>query len=153
MASSLDPVQRLEAVEEIKRLKARYFRCLDAKDWDGFAAVFAPDAVMDMAEAAGGDPLPDATSRGPEDIAGYVRRSVEGMVTVHHGHMPEIRVTGETTAEGVWAMEDMLRWPDGREMHGYGHYHETYEKAEGTWRIKTLTLTRLRVDWTEPAGQ
>jgi hypothetical protein len=31
----------------------------------------------------------------------------------------------------------MLRWPDGRELHGYGHYHETYEKVAGTWRIKT----------------
>jgi hypothetical protein len=31
-------------------------------------------------------------------------------------------------------------------MHGYGHYHETYEKVDGRWRIKTITLTRLRVD-------
>jgi hypothetical protein len=29
---------------------------------------------------------------------------------------------------------------------GYGHYHETYEKVEGAWRIKTSTLTRLRED-------
>jgi hypothetical protein len=27
-----------------------------------------------------------------------------------------------------------------------GHYHETYEKVEGKWQIKTLRLTRLRVD-------
>ena len=31
-------------------------------------------------------------------------------------------------------------------MHGYGHYHETYEKGPDGWRIKTLLLTRLRVD-------
>jgi SnoaL-like protein len=150
MPSPVDPVQRLEAVEEIKGLKARYFRCLDTKDWEGFAAVFSPDAVMDMAEAAGGDPLPDATSRGPRDIAAYVGRSVEGMVTVHHGHMPEIEVTGETTAEGVWAMEDLLRWtgPDGKAggLHGFGHYHETYEKVDGRWLIASIRLTRLRVD-------
>ena len=150
MASPVDPVSRLEAVEEIKGLKARYFRCLDSKDWEGFAAVFAPDAVMDMAEAAGGDPLPDATSRGPGDIAAYVRRSVEGMVTVHHGHMPEITVTGDTTAEGIWVMEDLLRWPgpDGTTggLHGFGHYHETYEKVGGRWLITSIRLTRLRVD-------
>ena len=29
-------------------------------------------------------------------------------------------------------MEDMLRWPDGTELHGYGHYHETYEKVDGS---------------------
>jgi hypothetical protein len=70
------------------------------------------------------------------------------VVTVHHGHTPEIELTSATTARGIWAMEDMLRWPDGREMHGYGHYHETYELVEDAWRIKTSTLTRLRVDWT-----
>jgi hypothetical protein len=24
-------------IEEIKQLKARYFRCMDTKDWDGYA--------------------------------------------------------------------------------------------------------------------
>jgi len=73
------------------------------------------------------------------------------VVTVHHGHMSEIEVTSPTTATGIWAMEDKLRWPSGAslgEMHGYGHYHETYVKVDGAWRIKTLTLTRLRVDFT-----
>ena len=45
-------------------------------------------------------------------------------------------------------MEDMLRWPDGTELHGYGHYHETYEKVGDTWRIKTLKLTGCA--WTSP---
>jgi hypothetical protein len=33
-----------------------------------------------------------------------------------------------------------------RTLHGYGHYHETYEKLDGEWRIKTMKLTRLRRD-------
>ena len=70
------------------------------------------------------------------------------MVTVHHGHMPEIEVTSPTTATGVWAMEDRLRWPDGSELLGFGHYHEAYEKVDGSWRIKSSTLTRLRMDFT-----
>jgi hypothetical protein len=71
------------------------------------------------------------------------------VVTVHHGHMPEIEITSDDTATGIWAMEDKLRWPEGSPigwMHGYGHYHETYERVDGAWRIKTLTLTRLRID-------
>ena len=47
-------------------------------------------------------------------------------------------------------MEDMLRWSDGRELHGYGHYQESYEKIDGSWHIKTLKLTRLRLDFSEP---
>jgi hypothetical protein len=72
------------------------------------------------------------------------------VVTVHQCHTPEIDVTGATMASGVWAMEDMLRWPDGTELHGYGHYHEIYEKAGGRWRIKRSELTRLRMDFTPP---
>ena len=75
--------------------------------------------------------------------------SLDDVVTVHHGHMPEIEVTSPTTATGTWAMEDKLRWPEGspiKIMHGYGHYHETYTKVDGHWRIATTRLSRLRID-------
>jgi uncharacterized protein (TIGR02246 family) len=142
----VDAVERLDAIEQIKALKARYFRCMDTKDWGGFADQFAPDAVMDM---SGEVPAGDGITRGNHAIAAFVRDAVDPVVTVHHGHMPEIEVTSLTTARGIWAMEDKLRWPDGapiRTLHGYGHYHETYEKIDGRWLIKTLTLTRLRLD-------
>lgn len=35
-------------IEAIRRLKARYFRCLDTKDWAQLEAVFAPDVEIDM---------------------------------------------------------------------------------------------------------
>jgi hypothetical protein len=66
--------------------------------------------------------------------------------SVHHGHMPEIVLTSPTTASGVWALEDQLWWPEGgplTHMHGFGHYHETYEKTADGRRIKTMTITRL----------
>ena len=65
--------------------------------------------------------------------------------------MPEIEITSPTTAKGIWAMEDVLRWPEGAPMktlQGYGHYHETYERVDGRWLIKSLRLSRLRVDVT-----
>lgn len=46
-------------------------------------------------------------------------------------------------------MADIIRAPEGapfREMRGYGHYHETYRRIDGEWRIATLRLTRLAVD-------
>jgi hypothetical protein len=63
--------------------------------------------------------------------------------------MPEVELTSATTATGVWASEDLIRWPDGRQLHGYGHYHETYEKVDGTWVIKTLVFEELRADFTQ----
>jgi hypothetical protein len=154
----VEAVERLAAIQEIQALKARYFRCMDTKDWDGFAQVFAPDAEMDMrGEVPPSADDPDAgLTRGNQAIADFVRRNVDPVVTVHHGHMPEIELTSDTTARGIWAMEDHLWWPEGspiQTMHGYGHYHETYERiadaaGQRQWRIKSLTLTRLRIDVT-----
>jgi uncharacterized protein (TIGR02246 family) len=130
-------------VEAIKQLKARYFRTLDTKDWAAMRQVFTDDVVMDTTASPGGTVV-----TGADEFMAFLLTVIGDVITVHHGHTPEIELTSATTATGVWAMEDMLRWPDGREMHGYGHYHEIYEWAEGEWRIKSSTLTRLRVDWT-----
>ena len=133
----------MDDVEAIKRLKARYFRTMDTKDWAAMREVFTDDPEMDTTEAGG------AMTSGADRFVAFLREAIGAVITVHHGHMPEIELTSATTATGVWAMEDMLRWPDGREMHGYGHYHETYEKVGGAWRIKSSKLTRLRTDLTQ----
>jgi len=138
----MDDIERLDSIEAITQLKARYFRCMDTKNWDAMREVFTDDVVVDTTQDAGGEAI-----HGGEVFMSFLRGVIGDVITVHHGHMPEITVTSPTTATGIWAMEDMLRWPDGSEMHGFGHYHETYEKIAGDWRIKTLTLTRLRVDF------
>jgi len=136
------PVDDLEA---IKQLKARYFRLMDTKDWEAMRReVFAHDVVVDTSSSGGG------VIAGAAPFVAFLREAIGDVVTVHHGHMPEIELTSATTATGIWAMEDMLRWPNGMELHGYGHYRETYEKVDGAWRIKSTTLTRLRTDFTQP---
>jgi uncharacterized protein (TIGR02246 family) len=134
----------VDDVEAIKQLKARYFRTMDTKDWDGMRRVFTDDVVVDTTAAGGG------VVRGAGEFMTFLQEMLAGVVTVHHGHTPEIDVTSPTAATGIWAMEDMLRWPDGTELHGYGHYHETYAKIDGEWRIETTTLTRLRTDVHDP---
>ncbi len=46
-------------------------------------------------------------------IRQFVEGSVGPVVTVHHGHMPEIEITSPTTASGIWAMQDFLKMPEG----------------------------------------
>lgn len=129
-----------DEIEAIKTLKARYFRLMDTKDWDGLAAVFAPDVTIDMTAEGGG------VTHSVAEYLPYLRQNIEDVTTVHHGHMPEITLTSATTASGIWAMEDELWWPEGGpigHLHGYGHYHETYAKGPHGWRISAMTLTRL----------
>ena len=106
--------------------------------------LFTNDVVMDTA-GSGGDVV-----HGADEFMTFLTQAIGDVVTVHHCHTPEIDVTSATTATGVWAMEDMLRWPEGLELHGYGHYHETYRKDGDRWRIASCTLTRLRMDFTHP---
>jgi hypothetical protein len=142
----MDALHKLVAIEEIKCLKARYFRYVDTKDWEGFKSLFAADAVFDISQD-----VPGCVLRGPEQIAQAASGPLMGCVSVHHGHCPEIEITSPTHATGIWAMEDKLRWSadsarPNQTLHGYGHYLESYERIAGRWHIKTLKLTRLRVD-------
>ncbi|HYF47394.1 MAG TPA: nuclear transport factor 2 family protein [Acidimicrobiales bacterium] len=131
-------------LEAIKQLKARYFRFLDTKDWEAWAVVFATDALMEVPEA-------DVVEHGREAIVSAVSAALEGTTTVHHGHMPEIELTGPDTARGIWAMFDHVEWPDAGDggrvgLQGYGHYHEEYVREDGEWRIAATRLVRLRAD-------
>ena len=100
----------LDAIEQIKKLKARYFRCMDTKDWDGFQAVFAADATMDTTQEA---PNIEVVTGAPE-IRQFVEGSVGPVVTVHHGHMPEIEITSPTTRAGCGRCRTSSRCPKAR---------------------------------------
>lgn len=89
---------------------------------------------------------------GVENIIAWVAESTADQVSVHHGHRPDLRFTSDTSASGVWAMEDRLfrtaahSLVDGSNyVHGSGHDRETYTADAGTWRIASTRLTRLRV--------
>ncbi len=141
-------VERLIALEEIKQVKARYFRCMDTKDWAAFEAVFAPDAMADYSSE--GD-AKEWSATGAANIVALVRKVVGSAISVHHGHMAEVEVISPTSARGIFAMEDLIWWPEGsrrKTLHGWGHYHETFEKHGTKWVIKALRLTRLRVEET-----
>jgi uncharacterized protein (TIGR02246 family) len=136
----------MDDIEAIKQLKGRYFRTMDTKDWAGMRQVFADDVVMDTTASGGG------VVTGADAFMAFLSETLADAVTVHHGHMPEITLTTATTATGIWALHDEIVWPDGTAMRGDGHYHETYVLTDGGWRIRSSTLTRLRMDLTGPVS-
>jgi len=136
----------VDDLEAIKQLKARYCRTMDTKDWVAMREVFTDDVTVTGTGSGG------RVTRGADEFMAFLVKLIGEVSTVHHCHTPEIEITSPTSATGIWAMEDMLRFPDGRELHGYGHYHETYEKLDGRWRIASLDLIRLRVDESPAPG-
>lgn len=153
----LTPLDRLVAIEEIRCLKARYFRALDTKNWSELATVFAADAVFDIrAVNSARHPLtrewtpplggPEQVFRGREVIVAMIRDAIQGLYTIHHAHVPEIDVHDAGSASGIWPMEDVLRQAGGELLlNGSGYYYETYERGSSGWHIKSSRLERLFV--------
>ena len=141
-----DSATTLLAIESIKQLKARYCRYLDTKDWAAWRKIFADDFVGDTT-AAGGKLIV-----GADDFVAFTRKGIgrPSQRTAHQVHAPEIELTSPTTARGVWALQDVVRFGPGVSLVGYGHYHETYENVAGQWLIKSSKLTRLREDIVTP---
>ena len=130
-------------VEEIRQLKARYFRLMDQKRWDEWRDVFVDEVEISTPDDTG-DPTPIV---GRDAFVNGVKAMIDPVTTVHHGHMSEISVDGDT-ATGVWSMEDHLLWPEGSglgHMWGTGWYEETYRRGDGAWRIATMHLRRILV--------
>ena len=141
--------ESLADIEAIKQLKARYFRLLDEKRWDELRALFSDDF-----RGVFSGPHPDIHYAGPDEMIGALRETLgsadSGVPTVHHGHMPEIALTGADEAEGTWAMMDIVALPEAG-FRGYGHYRDRYRRIGGAWRIARTELRRLRVEPDAPA--
>ena len=151
----MDATLRLEAIERIRNLKARYFRLMDTKRWDELAGVFTHDMKV---------LTPDGRLWlcGGEAYAASLQSSLQHAVSCHQGFTSEIEIHDAFSASGVWAMQDVITWTRAHPREGWkaitgrGHYHETYRFEDGAdgkvdWRIATLTLTRvsLEVEWPE----
>lgn len=130
--------------EALKLLKARYCRLLDMKQWTAWRNLFTDNFISDTSEAGG------KRIEGADEFVSFVRKMLGTRTTIHQVHAPEIVLTSADTAQGIWALEDFIRFAPGLSMRGYGHYHEYYEKLDGQWRIQSSKLTRLREDIITP---
>jgi SnoaL-like domain len=140
-----DLLQQLLDYKAILELKARFVHTVDAKDWDGFRAVFtASQGVFDFGggfTVTGGDAFVDA-------VAGQL----EGARSVHRAFLPQISFENATEAHGEWAVNDYIEWtPDPatgerRGHQGFGYEYETYRKVDGTWKIAAWRVHYIRLD-------
>ncbi len=152
----MDDLGRLVTIQDIKALKARYFRAVDLKDRKLMETLFTNDATADFRGAVtdpstGKSPLPSTDAEvlvGADAVVNGIMTAIADLVTVHRACNEEIEITSDNTATGTWPMTDMLKLPDGApvgEIIGYGFYHETYRREKSGWKIESLRVSRLRV--------
>lgn len=148
----MDRLERLEAIEAIRALKARYFRLIDTKAWDALPALFTADLQVIAPDGR-------VWLKGGQAYAASLRFGLENAVSCHQGFTAEIEMIDAASARGIWAMQDIIEWADRHPREGWkaitgrGHYHESYRRVDGEWRIATLSLTRLQLDITWPQGE
>ncbi len=118
----------------ITRLKYRYLRCLDTKQWEGFAACFAADATADYNGLTFADPV---------SLVDYLSSHMgDGVLTMHQVHHPEIDVDADS-ASGTWALHDKVIVDAVRfALEGAAFYSDRYVRTAEGWRIQHTSYRR-----------
>jgi hypothetical protein len=131
-------------IEAIKQLKYRYFRTLDTKRWDDLGETLSPDAT---AAYDGGR----YSFNGRNAILTFLRDALGSprVISMHHGHHPEIEIIDENRARGTWYLEDMVIFRDiGMVLHGAAFYADEYLRIGGAWKILSTGYERT-FEWRE----
>lgn len=127
-------IARLEAIDAIKQLKARYCEICDGgHEPDEIVTLFTPDGIWEgegIGRAVGHDEI-KKLFRGFQQSISFSQHMVQN---------PIIEVNGDH-ASGRWyffglftyARNNQRRWQAAR-------YHEEYAQVNGAWQIKRLSI-------------
>jgi hypothetical protein len=132
-------ITRLEDIEAIKQLKARYCDiCDDDHNAQRIPEVFAANAIW---EGRG-----IGRAEGHEEIQDLFRRFHEAIsFSQHMAVNPVIDVDGGT-ASGTWYFFGPFTMrEDNRAVWQAARYHEQYVKENGEWKILRLTVRGPRM--------
>lgn len=133
-------IQVLKDIEEIRRLKHAYFRCVDTGNIDAIAPFLHDDVEVQF---IGGTYTWDL--KGKQAYLDAMRKSFNPNVAAqHNGHTPEIEILSETEATGIWYLFDNF-WNLAEERFTYGTaiYRDRYLKQGGRWLLRRTAYRRI----------
>lgn len=137
-------IEELLAIEDIRRVKYRYIRAVDQKNWGELESVLTPDAAANYGTPAMGKPL---VLDGRDAILKFMRDALGGdnITTFHFCGQPEIDVDVDICrAAGTWAFEDTVIVKDHRlVIKGAAYYEERYVRNPDVgWQIEHIQYVR-----------
>ena len=139
-ASTEKRLAQLEDREAIRQLLIDYGHTLDTRDFAGFAALFADDAVY-----VGGGPTGE--SHGPAEIRAALEKTFAANPSGVSGpnfHLffnETIDLDGDratSVSKGVFTVQNADRQPD---MLIIAAYHDTFVRIDGHWKFERREVT------------
>lgn len=133
-------LQQLSDLEEIRQLKARYFRCIDTGNEADLITCFTDDVSIDL---RGGSYRLSVTGR--DDMMDFIASSFNSdVIAMHQGHTPEISFTGPDEAKGTWYLEDRFVDPIRKtDTVGTSLYYDTYRRTADGWKVSASEYDRV----------
>ena len=132
--------------DQIKELKARYFRGLDTKDWALFSSTMTEDVKGRYSDG-------QLSFDGRDSLVAFMDENLSSstVITMHHGHHPEIQINEDASqATGVWYLQDMVIDLVGKtRLYGAAIYKDEYRKVDGEWKISRTGYSRT-FEFVEP---
>ena len=130
--------RKLTDIEAIKQLRYRYWQCVHNGIWDGVGDCFAEHGVADY---GGGIKI-----EGRKAITDFFSQTVGAITSlaVLHGHNPQIEITSDMTARGIWQLDNIRIESSSNKASRQGNaYEEEYVKENGEWKIKSSKVAYL----------
>jgi len=132
-------MQTLLDIEEIKQLKARYFRGIDTCNLELLRTVLADDVQIRF-----DSPTYQYEINGIAEAMNFYRNAFTSRrFGMHSGHTPEIKVEGDK-ATGIWYLNDLfINLDEQTILTGSALYEDCYLKVSGQWRVHRTGYKRL----------
>ena len=132
-------IMRIEDIEAIKMLKAKYWCSVDGKKWEQLAACFTADGVAIYG--------PNRLEGGPAIIEFFTERSNSGkasVVGIHQGHNPEIVFSDNSTARGTWQLFNYrIDRQENMATRNISYYDDEYARVGDQWLIKSTKTNTI----------
>lgn len=131
-------IARLEAVEAIRKLKARYFHACDTKSPRQMRDCFIEGEMLIDYGRVGTFNNRDALLAVFELLG-----CKEHIVEMHNGPDGQIDILGESRAKGIWSLHyQLINTRDNTLTQLGAFYHDEYTRVDGEWKI---SATRCEV--------
>ena len=145
----MTPIEEFIAYRQIETLKYRYLRAGDTQQWDLMADCFSENVVVWY---SGGK----YRCQGKAEVIAWLRSVLTpGFISSHIAVHPEITLINETSAEGIWRLQDIVHFAEanpglahadiqgGEENIGAGYYYDEYVKQGPDWKISSTGYVRI----------